>query len=47
VILALRLGVLLLGALARGQALARPGVPERGIAMHGEPALPPGFDHAR
>ena len=46
-ILALRLGVLLLGALASGHALARPGMPEHGIAMHGEPALPPGFDHAR
>jgi peptide/nickel transport system substrate-binding protein len=28
-------------------AQARPGVPERGIAMHGEPALPPDFDHVR
>ena len=28
-------------------AWARPGVPEHGIAMHGEPALPPGFDHLR
>ena len=27
--------------------MARPGVPEHGIAMHGEPALPPGFDHPR
>jgi peptide/nickel transport system substrate-binding protein len=27
--------------------LARPGVPQHGIAMHGEPALPPGFDHPR
>ena len=44
--LALRLGVLLLGAFATG-ALARPGVPEHGIAMHGEPALPPAFDHLR
>ena len=44
--LALRLGLLLLGAFATG-ALARPGVPERGIAMHGEPALPPAFDHLR
>ncbi len=44
--LALRLGVLLLAALTTG-AQARPGVPEHGIAMHGEPALPPGFDHPR
>ena len=44
--LALRLGVLVLAAFATG-AQARPGVPEHGIAMHGEPALPPGFDHPR
>ena len=37
--LALRLGVLVLAAFATG-AQARPGVPEHGIAMHGEPALP-------
>jgi peptide/nickel transport system substrate-binding protein len=30
-----------------GAAQARPGVPEYGIAMHGEPALPPDFDHVR
>jgi len=47
VTLALRLGVLLLGAFASGHALARPGVPEHGIAMHGEPALPAGFDRLR
>jgi len=46
VTLALRLGVLVLAAFATG-AQARPGVPEHGIAMHGEPALPPGFDHPR
>jgi peptide/nickel transport system substrate-binding protein len=48
VTLALRLGVLLFvaggGLFASGVALGRPGVPEHGIAMHGEPALPPGFD---
>lgn len=32
---------------ASGDVRARPGVPEHGIAMHGEPALPPGFDHMR
>jgi peptide/nickel transport system substrate-binding protein len=31
----------------RGEARARAGVPQHGIAMHGEPALPPGFDHPR
>ena len=45
--LALCLGVLLIvaggGLVASGEALARPGMPEHGIAMHGEPALPPGF----
>ena len=45
--LALRLGVLLLGGFASGHALARPGMPEHGIAMHGEPALPAGFDRLR
>jgi peptide/nickel transport system substrate-binding protein len=53
VTLSLRLGLLYLGILASGgvgfcgSALARPGVPEHGIAMHGEPALPPGFDRVR
>src|SRR6478609_8718598 len=28
-------------------AQARPGVPEHAIAMHGEPALPAGFDRLR
>ena len=32
---------------ARAMAQARPGVPEYGIAMHGEPALPERFDHLR
>ncbi|WP_414710208.1 extracellular solute-binding protein [Pseudorhodoplanes sp.] len=36
-----------LGLLGIGLAQARPGVPEHGIAMHGEPALPPDFDHMR
>ncbi len=35
------------GLLTAQGALARPGVPEHGIAMHGEPKLPPGFDHQR
>ena len=35
----------LLTLLATGIPQARPGVPEYGIAMHGEPALPPDFDH--
>ena len=35
------------GLLTAQAALARPGVPEHGIAMHGEPKLPPGFDHQR
>jgi peptide/nickel transport system substrate-binding protein len=48
----MRFGVLLLGAFAAGvpfagDALARSGVPKHGIAMHGEPALPPGFDRLR
>jgi peptide/nickel transport system substrate-binding protein len=41
------LGVLLMGATVAGAAFAQPGVPERGIAMHGEPKLPADFDHAR
>ena len=51
--LAPRLGLLLLGGLTAcyglpaTNALARPGMPEHGIAMHGEPAMPPGFDHMR
>ena len=45
--LVLRLGMLLLGALAATGAQARPGVPQHGIAMHGEPALPPGFGGLR
>ena len=49
--LALRLGMLflavMLAASAASAARARPGVPEHGIAMHGEPALPAGFDHLR
>jgi peptide/nickel transport system substrate-binding protein len=32
---------------AAGTAQARPGVPEHGIAMHGEPLLPENFDHVR
>jgi peptide/nickel transport system substrate-binding protein len=32
---------------APGTAIARPGVPEYGIAMHGEPALSADFDHLR
>jgi peptide/nickel transport system substrate-binding protein len=42
--------MLLAGACAIGQAdaaAARPGVPEHAIAMHGEPALPPGFQQLR
>jgi peptide/nickel transport system substrate-binding protein len=41
--------MLLLGMLATGAggAQARPGAPEPAIAMHGEPKLPAGFDHAR
>jgi len=38
------------GALVTGKsdsAEARPDVPEHAIAMHGEPALPPGFSHLR
>jgi peptide/nickel transport system substrate-binding protein len=38
---------LLCVGIAMGAAQARPGVPEYGIAMHGEPALPPDFDHVR
>ena len=44
---ALRLGVLLLAAFAAGSAQARPGAPQHGIAMHGEPALPEGFVRLR
>jgi peptide/nickel transport system substrate-binding protein len=32
---------------ASGAVQARPGVPEHGIAMHGEPLLPENFDHVR
>jgi peptide/nickel transport system substrate-binding protein len=45
-----RLAVLLLLGLfaaGMGDAVGRPGMPEPGIAMHGEPALPPDFDHPR
>ena len=44
-----RLAVLLLGLIAAGmdQAAARPGMPEPGLAMHGEPALPPDFVAAK
>ena len=31
--------------LTHAAAVARPGVPEHAIAMHGEPKLPAGFDH--
>jgi peptide/nickel transport system substrate-binding protein len=40
-------GALALATMAAGVAQARPGVAEHGIAMHGEPALPEDFDHAR
>jgi peptide/nickel transport system substrate-binding protein len=39
-------GALLLMA-SLGPLSARPGVPEHGIAMHGEPVLPENFDHVR
>jgi peptide/nickel transport system substrate-binding protein len=39
--------VLLIGALAADAAAARPGIPQHGIAMHGEPALPDGFRQLR
>jgi len=38
---------LLIGAFAGDSAAARPGVPQHGIAMHGEPALPEGFRQLR
>jgi peptide/nickel transport system substrate-binding protein len=43
VVLALLAGVIALGS----AAVARPGVPQHGIAMHGEPALPEGFTRLR
>ena len=45
--LALRLSVLLMVACSAAGAEARPGVPQHGIAMHGEPALPAGFERLR
>jgi peptide/nickel transport system substrate-binding protein len=39
--------VLLIGALAADASAARPGIPQHGIAMHGEPALPEGFRQLR
>src|SRR5437588_870257 len=48
--LALRLraaGCAVFTLLAASFAQARPGVPEHAIAMHGEPALPAGFDRLR
>ncbi|HEY5607857.1 MAG TPA: extracellular solute-binding protein [Alphaproteobacteria bacterium] len=36
-----------MGAFAGDTAAARPGVPQHGIAMHGEPALPEGFRQLR
>src|SRR4051812_24488609 len=35
------------GAFIGGRAAARPGVPDSGIGMHGEPVLPSGFDRVR
>jgi peptide/nickel transport system substrate-binding protein len=43
----IRLGGLLAAVIVACGALARPGVPEHGIAMHSEPAWPADFDHAR
>ncbi|MEA2855842.1 MAG: peptide/nickel transport system substrate-binding protein, partial [Methylobacteriaceae bacterium] len=39
------LGALLAALLLAPPALAEPTPPTHGIAMHGEPALPPGFPH--
>ena len=41
------IGLLTAVLLAAPLAQARPGVPEHAIAMHGEPALPAGFDRLR
>ena len=41
------IGTVLVALTAPDGALARPGVPQHGIAMHGEPKLPPDFNHAR
>jgi len=46
-LLAKAAGVLALALLTAPAAQARPGVPEHAIAMHGEPALPAGFDRLR
>jgi peptide/nickel transport system substrate-binding protein len=40
-------GLVLLALVAATYAQARPGTPEHAIAMHGEPALPAGFDRVR